>query len=182
MIYAALYCVAQEMNEFYKAKLGVADDRVILSGIINQDGSLAIPGENKVVITLLNVEKELLNKNAPIQVTSKLPQGYVNINLHILFSAYFPGSNYPEALKFLSYTIAFLQQKNVFTKSNTPALDEGIDKLVFELENMSTEKQSNLWTTLGAKYMPSVLYKMRTLTFNNNTIAEVRPPVLGISQ
>ena len=181
MIYEALTCIADDMNEFFKATLGVNDDRVILSGIVNQDGSLAIQSENRVIITLQNVEKEITGKNGPGGMQNRQAQVTLNINLYILFSAYFPGSNYQEALKFLSYTIAYLQQKSVFTPTNTPTLNAGIDKLVFELENMSTEKQSNIWATFGAKYMPSVLYKMRMLTFENTAIRELTPPISNIS-
>ncbi|MGV2481909.1 UNVERIFIED_CONTAM: DUF4255 domain-containing protein, partial [Salmonella enterica subsp. enterica serovar Weltevreden] len=40
---------------------------------------------------------------------------------------------------------------------------------------------SNLWSSLGAKYMPSVVYKMRMLTFDDTFVREFRPGISGVS-
>ena len=106
----------------------------------------------------------------------------LNINLYVLFSAYFSAGNYSEALRFLSFVMGYLQQKNVFNRSNTLQMDSHIVKLVFEMENLSTERMNNLWASLGAKYMPSVLYKMRMLTIDGSIVREYRPLVKGVQQ
>ena len=184
MIYESLNCITEEINQFFKNKLKIQDDRVVLSGIVNQDGTIAAKEENRVLITLINIRKETNVKNGTISsgvqsaATYSLP---VSINLYVLFSAYFTSGNYSEALRFLSYVIAFLQDKNVFNKSNTPRLPDTIDKLIFEMENLETERLNNIWATLGAKYMPSVFYKVKMLTFNSAAIKEYRPAVSGIS-
>ena len=180
MIYQALLCLAEDMNDYFKRKLHIKDEKFILSGIVNQDGTIAIDGENKMVITLVNIEKEAAASaaigNGAARIIANTPQA-LNINLYVLFSAYYKDGNYNEALRFLAYTIEFLQGKNVFTHSNTPSLDKGISKLSFELENVGPERLNNIWTTLGAKYMPSVLYKMRMLSIDASMIKEYRPPV-----
>lgn len=181
MIYESLFCVAKEMNEFMRAQLRINEDKVLISGIVNQDGSVAVQGENKVLLTLLNIEKETYGKNnmlpAQISKVSGAAVNALNINLLIMFSAYFNGNNYAEALRFVAFVISFLQQKNVFTSQNTPGLDAGIEKLVFEIENLSTERLNNTWATIGAKYMPSVYYKMRMVTFSGFAITELRPVI-----
>ena len=78
--------------------------------------------------------------------------------------------------------MGYLQQKNVFNRSNTPQLNSDIVKLVFEMENLSTERMNNVWSTLGAKYMPSVMYKMRMLTIDGSIVREYRPAVNGVEQ
>ena len=184
MIYETLSCVTDEMNKHFIRQLHINEEKVVLSGIINQDGTVAIQGENKVIVTLINVEKEQIGKNAPgfgtgaIAARSMPP---VSINLLVLFSAYFSGNNYPEALRFLSFIIAYFQARSVWTSANTPSLDNRIDKLLFEIENMGTERLNNVWATLGAKYMPSVVYKMRMLTFDDSVIKEYTPGVTGIA-
>ena len=153
-------CLTDEINLYFRSKLKINEDKAVLSGILSADGSVAIREENKIIITLVNVEKETINGN------NALPNVAVplNINLYVLFSAYFSAGNYSEALRFLSFVMGYLQQKNVFSRSNTPQMDSHMVKLVFEMENLSTERMNNLWASLGAKYMPSVLYKMRMLT------------------
>ena len=71
--------------------------------------------------------------------------------------------------------------KPVFTHSNTPALDNKIDKLSFEMMDLSMDALSNLWSSLGAKCMPSVVYKMRMLTFDDTFVREFRPDISGVS-
>ena len=57
MIYEALSCLTDEINEYFRNKLRINEDKAVLSGIVNQDGTIAIQGENKIVITLVNIEK-----------------------------------------------------------------------------------------------------------------------------
>jgi hypothetical protein len=183
MIYEALSCITEEINEFFRSKLRINEEKIVLSGIVNQDGSVAIQGENKVLVTLVNLEKEPAGKTGGASTGRAFSNGStpLNVNLYILFSAYFTATNYAEALRFLSFVIAFLQDKSTFTQSNTPRLDESIDKLTFEMESVSSEKLNNLWSTLGGKYMPSVLYKVRMLTFDSLSIREYRPLVSGVA-
>ncbi|PSL45369.1 uncharacterized protein DUF4255 [Chitinophaga niastensis] len=181
MIYEALSCITEEINNSLKRKLQINEDKVILCGLVNQDGSSAIQGENKVIITLINVEKEAAGmgaakNNAGVFTATAAP---VSINLYVLCAAYFSGNNYAEALRFLSFTIAFFQSKSIFSVQNTPSLDPGINKLAFEMESPGPDRLNSMWTTLGAKYMPSVLYKVRMLTFDDSIIKEYRPPIVG---
>ena len=184
MIYESLSCLTDEINEYFKNKLGTAENVVELSGIVNQDGTVAIQGENKIVVTLVNIEKEIsgaakTGRIAGGTLTNQSPP--LNINLYVLFSAYFKTGNYTEALRFLSFVIAYFQYKNVFTQANTPKLDPGIDKLILEMATITPEQLNNIWASLGAKYMPSVVYKMRMLTFDESIIKEYRPVVSDIN-
>lgn len=182
MIYQSLHCLAEEINEFFRLKLKLTEDKVLLSSIVNQDGSIAVQGENKVVLTLINVEKEGAKtvQNTPSKVSLTQPSP-VHLNLQIMFSVYFPGINYPEGLKFLSFIVSFLQKKPVFTRSNTPKLPEGIEKLSFDMETIGVERLNNIWAMLGAKYMPSIIYKTRMLTFDDAITTEYRPVITSAS-
>ncbi|MBW4891600.1 DUF4255 domain-containing protein [Mucilaginibacter sp. HMF5004] len=184
MIYESLSCLTDEINQYFKNKLKTAEDAVVLSGIINQDGTVAIQGENKIVVTLVNVEKEVLGSGTPGRLAGNIGTSQsapLNINLYVLFSAYFKTGNYSEALRFLSFVVAYFQYKNVFTQANTPKLDAGIDKLIFEMASISPEQLNNIWASLGAKYMPSVVYKMRMLTFDESIIKEYRPVISDVN-
>jgi hypothetical protein len=48
------------------------------------------------------------------------------------------------------------------------------------MASISPEQLNNVWGCLGAKYMPSVIYKIRMLTYNNNIIREIRPLVSDV--
>jgi hypothetical protein len=179
MIYEALTCLAEELNDFFKLKLSIAEEKIVLSGLMNADGTIAIPGENKIVITLVNLEKETLQKLPSKGITNTFgnQNAPLQINVYVLFSAYFSSNNYGESLRFISFIMAYFQGKNVFTNSNTPNMDPKLEKLSIEIVDMSMDALSNLWSLLGAKYMPSVLYKIRMLHFDESVVREFRPGV-----
>jgi hypothetical protein len=165
--------------------LKVSEDKIILSGIVNQDGSVAVQGENKILVTLINIEKENVGKSNGYSAGSRTTPNTaaaLTVNLYVLFSAYFNNSNYAEALRFLSFIVSYFQKKNVFTRSNTPRLSPDIDKLILEMETLGAEKLNNVWATLGAKYMPSVVYKIRMLRYDESVVHEFRPEVHGTDQ
>lgn len=176
MIYESLTCIADELNEYFRIRLKIPEDKVVLSSIVNPDGTIALPGENKIALTLVNIEKEpAANKNSLTNSPG------VSLTLQVMFVVYFSSNNYSEGLKFLSLIISFMQQKPVFTRANSPVLHESIEKLSVELETYGLERLNNLWAMLGAKYMPSALYRVRLLTYNAEVSREYRPVIKGVS-
>lgn len=187
MISEALKCLTVELNEYLKSKQMLGSNlkpKVLLSGIVDQAGQVAILEENTIVVTLVNIEEEPVSKsyNLSNSRTSENVPHPVSINLYILFSTYFVVGNYEESLKFLALVISFLQEKNVFTSANSPNLNANIEKMTVEMVSLSIEKLNNLWATLGAKYMPSVLYKLRMLTFAGADLQEYRPVITATNE
>lgn len=175
MIHQVLPIVVGELNDFFQMRFDTAEDSIVLGNIVSQDGSVAIEGENKVVASLINVERDGSN-----QVPRHGTQPPVNINLYIMFAAYFNQNNYVEALKFISGVIGFFQGKNTFNQHNTPMLPGGIESVRMEVVNVDFRELSNLWASLGAKYIPSVIYRMRTLNMEEDRITDDIPPIAGL--
>jgi hypothetical protein len=184
MIHNLLPVVGSELNEYLKSRFDVEEDRLVLSNLVNIDGSIAVDGMNKVVSYLANVEEETtLKATGGSQYSGG---GFVsgasdiNVNLTLIYSAYFSGKNYVEALKFLSGIIYFFQGKPVFNSSNTPGLSNNIEKAVFDLTSLSYHDWNMVFSMMGAKYVPSVAYRVRMLTFSSDNIEDVVPPISGI--
>jgi hypothetical protein len=175
MIDTSLVLVKNKLNEYLREKNELDKDKAILSNMINQDGDIAVKGKNHVVISLVNVEHETVistyNRYVP---TSENKAGVVNppvyVNIYVLIMAYFEGQNYTEGLKYLSYVINFFQTNCVFNRHNLPGLDRGIDKLTFELANIEPSALSYVLSMTGAKYLPSVYYKVRMFAFQQYAI------------
>ena len=184
MIHNFLPIVGEELNDYFKSKFDINEDRVIVSNLINQDGSIAVEGNNKVVFHLVNIEEETTLKAS--SGTSSYAGGFgssggnINLNLTVMFSAFFTGKNYVEALKFLSSVIYFFQSKPVFTQSNTPGLTPNIEKVVFDIISLEPRDLNSIFSMMGAKYMPSVIYRVRMLTFSSDNIDDVIPAISGI--
>lgn len=169
MIYESLTCVNDRLNSYFSNRFSLSEQKVMMSNLVNQDGTVAVRETDKLILTMLNLQKENLgsgmNKSGGVYTNKP-----VNVNVYILFSAYFSENNYKEGLKFISALIGFFQGNPVFTRENTPDLDDKISKLTFELENLSLQDLNHIWGMLGGKYLPSVVYKMRMITIQEGDI------------
>ena len=175
MIYAAVNQITLELNQFLKRSFARSEDMVVVSNLLEQDGSLAAHIENKIVAFLVNIEKETMAGALPQARAiggnrSVLGNAPLHLNLYLMFAAYFSGSNYPEALKSISATMRFFQMNPVLDHQNTPDLDRRIDRLVIDVENLDIQQLSNLWGVLSTRYIPSMLYKVRMVTIDADAV------------
>lgn len=180
LIEAAVGHVASRLNEHLRRSFGLPEDVVEVSGVLEQDGTVAPNIDNKLVLFLVNIERDgasPLHGNGAGLVPGSRAVGYppVHLNLYVMVAAHFPGANYREALKFISGAIAFFQGNPVFSPTSSPDLDPGIDRLVMEIENLSLQELSHLWGVLAGKYLPSVLYKMRMVTVDSGSLRGITP-------
>jgi hypothetical protein len=180
MIHKALIFLRDQTNMYLKKVTGF-DQKLTLSNLTDDSGKTII---KDLGLSLVNVEEEVIGKaQIPYRQMSDdnvyLANPPLNLNLYLLITANFGDteSAYQESLKFLSYVIRFFQAKNVFNHINTPDLDENIEKLIMELYSIPFEKQNYIWGSLGAKYLPSVMYKARIVTIMEGDIQLVLPPV-----
>jgi len=176
MIYQALKLIAVELNEYMDAITSASDDLVTLGNIalFDNKGEAGVGSnslEEKVLVTLVNLQEEKTLKNLPAhKINSFNETEYKNppvmLNLIVLFSV--TSTNYQNALIYLSRIISFFQHKRSFTNQNTPIPTatpqiESMEnfKLVLDIFSPSFEETNYLWGTLGGKQFPSVLYKVR---------------------
>ncbi len=184
MIQNVLPTIANELNVYLKSRYNSIEDKVIISNLINQDGSVAVEGSNQIVVSLINVtEESTLRASANNQLIGSSFLEFappVTINLTLIFSAFFISKNYLEALKYLSGVIYFFQSKPLFTNQNTPGLTTNVDKVHFDMLSMQPQELMNIFSMMGAKYMPSVVYKMKMLTFSQDNIIDELPSIKGL--
>jgi len=183
MIHAAVSHIANQLNQFLKRSFDLIEDVVVMSNLSEPDGTPAANINNKLVVFLVNVEKDTTNAryhggagSFDLSSTSYPP---VVLNLFVMVAANFSASNYPESLKFLSNAVSFFQRQPVFDHQQTPELDRRINKLVMEIENLSTQDLGSLWGILSGKYQPSILYKVRMISFEAGDVLSQVTPIKG---
>ena len=182
MINDALNFLCDEINDF----IGNKDlryrglDVAMISDLVDEKGELTYKKRlasnldgDFLLLTLINVEEESIGKSQ--QPYLRHPdQSYevlnpdIKVNLYMLVSSVSTkdeNERYNNCLKLLSYCVGFFQYKAVFDKLNSPSLPGQIEKLIVELVSPTFEQQNHIWGGMGAKYMPSVLYKVRLLVF-----------------
>ena len=182
MIDAAISHIAGQLNQYLKRSFDLNEDIVVISNILEQDGTVASNVDNKLVMFLINVEKDTTPLRPRNSHTTGLDRSVISyppiyLNLYLMVAGHFNGNNYPEALKFLSNTISFFQRRPVFDHENTPDLDHRIEKLVLDIENLNIKDLSTLWSAITGKYLPSIIYKVRMVAFDSSDV-RLRPPVI----
>ena len=191
MIDKALKFLTEEMNIYLDLQNGgnLGDQLIVLTNVANDSGGWAIPSQ-KLGVSLINIEEEKVFKdqqtnfrNAAGEFEQYNPE--IKLNLYMLVCANFVSENgddkYEQGLKQLSRVVSCFQGKNVFTPDNTPSMDPVLKKLIVELYSYSFEQQYNFWTILGAKYLPSVLYKVRLLAYQEKRLLNQNSAITGVS-
>jgi len=189
MIDQALIFLGEEINDFISNKdlryrgLEVA----MVSDLVDEKGELTFKkrlmsntGGDFLLLTLINVEEETIGKSQ-LPYLKHPDQSYdllnpdIKVNLYMLVSAVSTKDErerYTNCLRLLSYAIGFFQFKSVFDKLNAPSLPAQVEKLIVELVSPTFEQQNHIWGGMGAKYMPSVLYKVRMLVYRERLDTE----------
>ncbi len=175
MIDAAIGHVATELNQYIRRTFSLSEDMVVISNLLEQDGALSVQVNNKLALFLVNIEKD----TTPQQVAPSFGPGAerlvestppLHLNLYLVIAGNFSGSNYTEGLKFISAAVSFFQRQPMMDQNTTPGLDRRIARLMFDIENTSMQDLSSMWGMLSGKYLPSVLYKVRMVTFDAGDI------------
>lgn len=180
MIYKSLQFTNKLLGQFLKNRFRLDEDKIVLNYLVDPNGSIPKMNQNKVVLSLINIEKET---NQPFYIQNKkLENGnYSNFNpverynLDLLISSNF--DDYTESLKFLDAIIYFFQINNYLDASSSSSIPEGLTKLEFEYEKISYHQMHSLWTAMGAKYQPSIIYKMKLVKVQAHETVEIIPAI-----
>lgn len=140
-----------------------------------------------IIISIVNIEEDAILKNAPIYEKEQDSNSYRNIyhpKKHLIISLLFSSSggnenDYLEGLNKLQNIIQFFQDNRLFYYSknelNDPLLylseyDAKTDSeketylpLQIDSVTLNYDQMNQLWSYIGTKYVPSVLYKLRFL-------------------
>jgi len=171
MIDRAITQIAAQLNEYLGGLLGTSEDIVLVSNLLGPDGSAAPHVNNRIILFLTSIEKDVVSQRAPEAKSGAFSGSQpLFLNIYMMAAANFTGANYPESLKFLSLIISYFHRQPVIDHANSPGLDERIHKLVLDIENTPPQAMSNIWGVLGGRYLPSVLYRVRMVALGGGDI------------
>lgn len=180
MINDSLQFTKNLLGQFLKNRFALDDDKIVLNYIVDTSGVFPKANQNKVVLSLINIEKET---NQPFYVQNKrLESGNYShfnpverYNIDLLISCNF--EDYSESLKFLDAVINFFQINNYLDASSSSSIPSDLSRLEFEYEKISYHQMHSLWTAMAAKYQPSIIYKMKLIKVQANEMTQVIPSV-----
>lgn len=167
MIYPCLKYIADRLNQNIKHIYHLAEDIVVLTDLAGQGEGTLSTNDNKITITLTNIEKDTIPHQRGADHTVYSGQHVLQggqplyINISVVVAAHFTGANYPESLKFVSHLMAFFHRHCIFDHQNSPDMPSGIERIQMEIENIQRNDLNAMWSMLGGRYLPSVSYRIR---------------------
>jgi Pvc16 N-terminal domain len=185
MLDAAIGLIAAQLNQALRSAFQLSEDLVMVTNLVDVSGNVPVTATNRLVLFLANIERETVIAGQGMRVAAgggdrdvvAQTSAAVHLNLMLMFAANFGGNQYTEALKFIAATVGFFQGRALFDHHNSPDLDPRIERLVLEMESLDLAELANLWGILGGKYVPSVLYRMRMISFDSGHITQLAPRV-----
>lgn len=179
MIDLALALVAQRLNSHLAARYGVQDELVSLSPLIDSEGKPTADARNRLVMFLTNIAQDTSNRSAGVsrrsaQVVQAQP---IHLDIYFMLASAYDADTYAEGLKLISAALTFFQANSVLTPRNTPDMPAGLTQLSLDIANLKVEEMSQMWGNLGGRYVPSIMFKMRSVIVDASAVSEVVPLV-----
>lgn len=161
MIDKILTHIAEGLNmylgNFYEEPAGLVK--------VGEIGNTEETERDKLAVALLNIEREgAMGIGSGFQAEGK---GFLqkfppwHLNVYFVVAALFEGKRYEEGVKMLSESIAYLQQHPEVRLVNGK-------KYTIEPVSLNFQELTNIWSVLGGRYCPSVVCKVRMLTFDGD--------------
>jgi hypothetical protein len=181
MLDAVLTFLANEVNRNLARGPTSVDGIGMLPGpVADELGRWALPADS-LGLTLFQIDEERTMRNQPPERVVlggreiSLPPE-LKLNATLLVSARY--TQYSNALAQLSRVLNFFHTRPLFTPAESSGLPEGVDRLAMDLLSYGPEQTHQLWTCLGARHLPSLVYRMRLIVLPEQPTANgLSPPV-----
>ncbi|MDN3583939.1 Pvc16 family protein [Mucilaginibacter flavus] len=174
MIYRAVNFLAQQLNEHLAiTNANLPADFTQLRNVAHLSDE-EVRGLNNVLVTLLSVSEDNVLKNATDNlrgsISSKTAPKY--FNLYVLFASC-NYQSYPDSLKVLSQMVDFFEKNPILTHSADTGQEDSLPGFRLNVDSYAPgfEENNNMWTTMGGKQYPHMLYRVR--------LVEIPKPVTG---
>jgi len=182
MVDVLLIHIRDLLNQYFKNQYGFAENKVVVSNLLDNSGSSPVELEDRIVCFLLSLNEEpaLKNKtsrssgNGSVFLDKSTP---LYLHLQLAFCANFKSKNYLEGLNYLSQTINFFHQNRSLNPANIQGLSRRVEKISFELCTLSYDSLSHVWSAIGSKIMPAAFYKVGLVIFDDTPIKGVIPAI-----
>lgn len=193
MIVEAMALLLRQLNDHLARIDGAgtgAPDQIVLGNVAQLDRQeVATELDNHLVLGLVNVEEERTLKNARATVAGDggavlYRNPPLHLNLYLLFTANY--RNYETGLKRLAQVLAFFQGKQRFTLADAPGVVPAEAVIVefslsMDLISLTFEQVNHLWGFLGARQMPSVIYRGRLVAISDQRILDGGGRIMDIA-
>ncbi len=180
MIEEVLVFLKEQLNSHLETRSGWQPGDAPVDKVVFLDGADMEPMKfpmNAVSVIMIKLEEEKqlgppdrFARTSPASQAERV-QPEIRLNLHVLFVARF--KLYEESLRYLSWIIAYFQGHRVFNPGTDHNLSTG--KLVMEMVSLPFSEQNEVWNALRTTYLPSVLYRVKMIVFQDENAQPTVP-------
>lgn len=181
MIDQVLALVVAKLNGHLSSRYGASDDIAVVTPITDGDGKVADRARNRLALFVTNISEDAMPRKGAARGATAVGQVVVTEPLHldvyVMLAAVYDANTYSEGLKVLSAALIYFQTFPVMTPQNTPNMPRQVKQLTIEISNLRMEEISQMWGNLGGSYVPSVMFKIRTITLTSDSVIKIDPTV-----
>lgn len=161
MIDTTLSFLADEVNAHLVKRTG-AELGAVNVGALCDDRGLWTQPVDTTRLTLFQIEEErAMRQQMPgrTMIGGHEVMPPLELNLVLLFAGRF--QQYDQALRTLFQILTFFQARPLFTPASSPGLPKGVERVAMDLLSYAPDQMNQMWACIGAKHLPSVVYRLR---------------------
>lgn len=178
MIDLALKLICDRLNAHLTALFSVPEDLVVIGPLSDTEGKPTAEARNRLTMFLTNIAQDTMPRGTATR--GPLSNGQtppVHVNIYFMLASGHDPDIYGEGLKLISAALMFFQANPVMTPRTAPEMPAGLSQLTIEIANLRSEELGQLWGNLGGRYVPSVMFKVRSVVIAAGDINSVTPLV-----
>ncbi|WP_296426435.1 DUF4255 domain-containing protein [Yoonia sp.] len=169
------------LNGFLGGQFSVPEDIVVLSPLTDAEGKPADAARNRLAFFITNITEDTVPRRGHARGGAfgglSGEQDPVHLDIYAMLAASYDANIYAEGLKMLSAALMYFQTFPVLTPQNTPEMPNGIQQLSFEISNLKPEEMGQMWGNFGGRYVPSVMFKIRSVSLVSGAIKSIIPTI-----
>jgi hypothetical protein len=173
-----LKLIADRLNAHLSALFSVSEDLVAIGPLSDAEGKPTAESRNRLTIFVTNIAHDTVPRSGSGRATlSERMAAPVHLDIYFMLASGHDPEIYGEGLKLISAALMFFQAHPVMTPRTIPEMPAGLSQISIEISNLKAEEIGQLWGNLGGRYVPSVMFKVRSVMIDARAITAVTPLV-----
>lgn len=181
MIDAAMLLIVDQLNGHLAGRFSATEDLVVLAPLTDPEGKPSDISRNRLALFVTNIAEDPTPRRGRARGASIIGHAAeappLHLDIYAMLAASYDPNIYAEGLKMLSAALMYFQSYPLMTPQNTPNMPRELQQLSFEISNLRPEEMGQMWGNLGGRYVPSVMFKIRTVTLTSGAITSITPTV-----
>lgn len=180
MIDLTLKLISDRLNAHLSALFSVSEELVAVGPLSDAEGKPTAESRNRLTLFVTNIAQDSVPRGAggrgPLSGGQNPP---IHLDIYFMLASGHDPEIYAEGLKLISAALMYFQANPVLTPRNAPEMPAGLSQISIEISNLKSEEIGQLWGNLGGRYVPSVMFKVRSVMIDAGAVSSVTPLVRG---